>query len=94
MIPIVKIRKFNGNCPRTVKNTVNFVKVENVGKNNFLVKTDGQCGSLGGSVHAGHVHVGTEHADLVVDASVRLHALEQLNRVVENLTNIYIIIDS
>ncbi|GMR62626.1 hypothetical protein PMAYCL1PPCAC_32821, partial [Pristionchus mayeri] len=42
-------------------------------------------GSLRGAVHARHVHVGAEHADLVVDAPVRLHALEQLDGVVQHL---------
>ena len=38
----------------------------------------GEAGSPGGDVHPGHVVHRTEHADLVVDAPVRLHALEQL----------------
>ena len=38
----------------------------------------GEAGPPGGDVHPGHVVHRTEHADLVVDAAVRLHALEQL----------------
>ena len=38
----------------------------------------GEAGPPRGDVHPGHVVHRTEHADLVVDAAVRLHALEQL----------------
>ena len=38
----------------------------------------------GGDVHPGHVVHRTEHADLVVDAAVRLHALEQLLHTTSN----------
>ena len=38
----------------------------------------GEAGPPGGDVHPGHVVHRTEHADLVVDAAVRLHAFEQL----------------
>ena len=44
-----------------------------------------KAGPLGGDVHPGHVVHGAEHADLVVDAAVGLHALEQLLGVVQNL---------
>ena len=38
----------------------------------------GEAAPLGGDVHPGHVVHRPEHPDLVVDAAVRLHALEQL----------------
>ena len=38
----------------------------------------GEAAPLGGDVHPGHVVHRPEHPDLVVDATVRLHAFEQL----------------
>lgn len=38
----------------------------------------GEGGARGGSVHPRHVHPRAEEPDLVVHASERLHALEQL----------------
>jgi len=44
----------------------------------LLALEGGQAGSLGSQVHAVHVHVRPEDADLAVDAPVRLHALKEL----------------
>lgn len=38
----------------------------------------GQAGALGGQVHAVHVHVRPENANLAIDAAVCLHALKEL----------------
>ena len=53
--------------------------------NDVLAVEGREAGPLGGDVHPGHVVHGAEHADLVVDAAVGLHALEQLLGVVQNL---------
>ena len=51
-----------------------------------LVAIEGrEAGPLGGHVHPGHIVHRPKHANAIVDAAVRLHALEELLSVVEHL---------